>query len=449
MLRLGIYIGLIFGLIGLNLASLAEADIDSVEVELEHRQKANKRDLTTIELLKQVSHSYFSTDPLKGIEYAEEAMAIAKEIENKESQADIFNYFGNFYRDQGLLNLALEAHLYSVEFSEHIGDTSRLVYALNDLGNIYYDQKNLDKALELYSRAAELAMHANSIDALPVSYNNIGLVYHQKKDYDRSFHYFAMALKYREEQGLPELVGHSFNYLGMVYRAQGDYRLATEYFGKALQKFKSINNQVRIGDTYLNIGVNYAMQHDYETAFECFEKAKEHFNDSENKIELAHCLQVYGKYQLESGLFEAAKVTLNEALAVMEEHGFRGLRKQTLLLLSHAEENLDNYKDAFIHYRAYSELKDSLSNSETSNKIARLEATFSYREKEKELALLQKQAEFEQQKAITQKLRLKFLLFFMSGLTIVILLILAIRLKPKKRNKLLAEFKTRMAAFLH
>ena len=100
-----------------------------LESELQERLSDQQKDSTTIDLLKNLSHYYFEVEPLKGIEYAEKAMQIARENNDKEIKGDIFNYFGNFYRDQGLLDLALQAHLNSLEISEEIGDTVRLAYA--------------------------------------------------------------------------------------------------------------------------------------------------------------------------------------------------------------------------------------------------------------------------------------------------------------------------------
>lgn len=431
-----------------TLAAMADQNISALELQLDKRLQSEQRDNTTIDILKELSHHYFSIQPLKGIEYAQLAMTIAKENNDAEKKADIFNYFGNFYRDQGLLDLALEAHLNSLEISEQIGDSLRLVYALNDLGNIYYDQKDYETALGHYGRAADLAKHIGSADALPVSFNNMGLVMHQMGDYEMAFGYFAKALKYREMQNLPELIGHSFNYIGMVYRTQGNYRLATEYFGKALKNFKEINNEMRIGDTYLNIGMNYAMQKEYTTAMECFSKAQGYYEKIEHKVELANCLKVRGKYELEAEQLENAKSTLENALALCDEHGFRGVKKQVLYLLSQAEERLGNYKVALAHYQAYTELKDSLSSSEISSKAARMEAAYSFRQKEKELALAQKENEVHEEQLLAQRLKMQYLITVLSGALIVTLLLLALRLNPKQRRKLVTELKAKAASLL-
>lgn len=433
----------------LGFSALGEGNIDAIELQLDVRLKGNQRDTTTIDLLKELSHHYFSTQPLKGIEYAQLAMTIAKENNDAEKKGDIFNYFGNFYRDQGLLDLALEAHLNSLEISEQIGDTVRLVYALNDLGNIYYDQKNWETALKHYARAADLSKHIGSNDALPVSYNNIGLVMHSMGDYEMAFCYFAKALKYREMQNKPELIGHSFNYIGMVYRSQGDFRLATEYFGKALKQFKEINNEMRIGDTYMNIGINYAMKEDYETAMACFEKAQSYYENVNHKIELTNCFKIRAKYELESGKISEAQKDLLQALALCDENGFRGVKQKVLYLLSQAEEGLGNYKTALEYYQAYTELKDSLSSNEVANKTARMEAAYSFRQKEKEMVLAQKESEVREEKLIAQRLRLKFFITILSGALVVSLLIVALRLKPKQRKKLVTEFKTKVAGLLH
>ncbi len=433
----------------ISLAAMASEAIDLLEQKLDSRLKNELRDTTTIDLLKELSHHYFSTQPLKGIEYAQLAMTIAKENNDAEKKGDIFNYFGNFYRDQGLIDLALEAHLNSLEISEQIGDTLRLVFALNDLGNIYYDQKNWETALKHYTRAADLAKNIGSTDALPVSYNNIGLVMHSMGDYEMAFAYFAKALKYREMQNKPELIGHSFNYIGMVYRTQGNYRLATEYFGKALKNFKEINSEMRIGDTYLNIGINYAMQEDYEIAIECFSKAQGYYENIEHKIELTNCFKVRAKYELEMGKAGDAQKNLVSALELCDKHGFRGLKKQVLYLLSKAEEELGNYKSALGYYQAYTELKDSLSSTEVANKTARMEAAYSFRQKEKEHVLAQKESEVREEKLIAQRLRLKFLITVLSGALVVALLIAALRLKPKRRKKIISDLKTKVASLLH
>lgn len=433
----------------LGFSVLAEESIDAIELQLNARLENDLRDNTTIDILKELSHHYFSTKPLKGIEYAQLAMTIARENGDDAKKGDIFNYFGNFYRDQGLLDLALEAHLNSLEISEKIGDTLRLTYALNDLGNIYYDQKDFETALKHYARAVDLAKHIGSSDALPVSYNNIGLVMHSKGDYEMAFSYFAKALKYREMQNSPELIGHSFNYLGMVYRTQGDYRLATEYFGKALKNFKEINHELRIGDTYLNIGVNYAMQQDYETAMACFSKAQANYENINHKVELTNCFKVRAKYELEYGMTESARNNLLSALTLCDENGFRGVKKQVLYLLSKAEERLGNYKVALEYYQAYTELKDSLSSNEIQTKTARMEAAYSFRQREKEMALLQKEHEVTEEKLVAQRLRLKFLITILSGALIVSVLLMALKLTPKQRRKMVTELKTKAASLLH
>jgi len=234
-------------------------------------------------------------DP-EGIEYAKDAIDVAKKIDEK-SKADAEHNLGYIYSLRSQDDQALECFNKSLEISKNCNylfgtfralegiaqaymyldsiklseKTSRYLLELalkNDsikqeanayfqLGKICEQNENYDSAIVLLNKALEIRKAINDKKDIAKTYNGLGKLYYEKVDYPKSIEYYNDAIKIRETINDPEGLAIAYLNFGNTLSSIGKYQPALEQYQKALKTFELIKKQDGIAASCFGIGNVY------------------------------------------------------------------------------------------------------------------------------------------------------------------------------------------------
>lgn len=281
-----------------------------------------------------------ANDP-EGVEYAKDAIDLAKKI-NEKAKADAIENLGKVYyyqnqNSQALvyfkqsldlssksnyiegvfrgLNRIAQAYYYSdsIEQSEKISrqllllarqkdSTKQEANAYFQLGQIAKEKGNSDSALILMNKALELRKIIGDQRDIAKTYNGIGLLYYEMANYQESFDCFTKEIKIKEL--LNDLYGLAVAYMNFGYMQinMSNYQPALEQFQNALKTFEQIGNQEGIARTCNGIGMVYENlsqstlavkdnEANYNKALEYYQRTLEIFRKLEFKSEEGKSLQ--------------------------------------------------------------------------------------------------------------------------------------------------------------
>lgn len=212
------------------------------------------------------------------------------------------NNLGNFYRDSGRLDEAIDEFHHALRLFENYAE------AHNNLGITYRKKGMHEEAYNEYQKALQLNPD------YPDVHNNLGVLYTKINRSDLAMEEFKRAIKSKQ------MYSDAHNNLGILYAYTGELDLAIESFKNA------ISSRPDHPDAYANLGTAYLKKGMYDEAIQQFLKAISYDNQ-----------YVKAYYYLSTaywnkGQYEKAAETCRMILSIDPTHG------DTLTLLNTIEQ---------------------------------------------------------------------------------------------------------------
>ncbi|MER3327981.1 MAG: tetratricopeptide repeat protein [Candidatus Kapaibacterium sp.] len=319
-------------------------------------------------------------------------MKIQKEIKDKQGIIQSYNNIGITYDYLGNNKEAIEYYESSIRLSKEIGYKQGIASGYLNIALIQYDLGEMEKSLINVTKALEIAKQGRDKFNLANAYANVGYVRAGMKNYDEALENYNQALKlYIELNDMKGIANVMFT-LGDLRKDQGDMEQALWYFGESLKSYEKMEQSYDIAACFMSIGRCHLGLNQITKAINNCEKAY----TTSNRI---------GAIEIEKDacdcLYEAYKKGGNEKKA--------------------------------LSYLAISEaLEDSISNKETSEKLAQLE------QERKMLADSLSKETQKTEKEVEESKSTQYLLLFGSGL-LMLLIVCGYFIKKMNSNKLVAK----------
>lgn len=359
-----------------------------------------------IEIYIQISNELVNKHLDSAMLYAERANNMIGELKSDTSVSDVYVNLGNVYRARGNHALSLDYYFKAKRILENlVEDEPDVIESKLKLSNIYgyigvnyFYQLKYDQALEYYEESLKIQEEIRRIN--PDSYsmydqvrlfNNMAGIYIRAFDYDRAIEYYKTALELNDNETKVILASSLYNNLGICYMEKREPELALEYFWKALAIRENKGDKRGIAQCYNNIGKNYVYQGN-------FPQAKKYLLDAYN----------LGR---EIGNMESVRISLQAITSLYD--------------------TLNMHKQAFQSMKELKVISDSIFNTESLNRISRLELEYEF---EKQLKIYN--LELQRREALKEKQELIYL--FVGGALFFLLLtaVLLIILQRNKNNRL-------------
>jgi tetratricopeptide (TPR) repeat protein len=451
------------------------AKIDS----LENLLKNLPNDTLKTNIYNQLSVEYRKKDFKKAIEYAHKGLALAKKISFKKGEANINVCLANNYSYGGVLDSAEYYFLKAIALREANKDEKGQAMSLNSLGNLYVNQGRYQDAINKYILALNLFERIKDSSSAP--YNNLGVVNLYIGNYEDALNFYFKGLKLFEKTGEQDLAYNVTLGAGNVYAAMKKYKDALIYYQKALAISTAISNKSGISKSLNNIGSIYESLHKNDTALSYYKqslKIKEELGDNSTiAVSLMSIGNIYASGSAKN--YEKALEYYRRGLSIYEEINNKGEKAKALInigslysnkgdtekaiqylklgleaateiesidLMMKSNEEIaalyfknNDYKNAYIHHKNYTTLKDSILNETTSKNIAEIQTKYETEKKEKEIESLTKDQLLKDAKIQSQNnLRNAFII----GIVLLVLLIILTYnryLIKQKANKEIGE----------
>ena len=471
-------IQIILVLVSTGTGSFADTYADSLLKELQHADTYQK-----VDIYRNLGKYYIRKKPSKALEYSKKGLLLAKEIKNDSLTSRMQLVIARVHINSGEYNKAIGVYKIVLPFFIKTRDTMHRATVAGNMGICYKELDQYDAAIKSYKKALKLSKSMNDSMYIGACLQNIGLVYTEKGDMKTAMEYYQTALnifeKIENQSGISICIGNIAN----IYSVWNKFEKSLEFYTK-MYKIALAQNDIRTQIRALsNSGIAYIHLDKIDTAAIYYEKAKAAAIEAEDKVMLARIYANLGDLYLELDMDPIALENYTKSLKIKKEirdtsgimnvnlsignfytkqgkfsKAFTYYRKAEKFLqvinspLQHSQYHLDlyeyynntgNFKKSLEHYKAHIQFKDSIFNNETSQKVADFEVKYKTAEKEKEIALLNQQKDFEQkerekEKKYNRRIQVLFAIGGIMLILVVIILINRYRLK-KKANKELTE----------
>jgi PAS domain S-box-containing protein len=349
------------------------------------------------------------------------ANKIAGELKDQDLNRRSIANLSVIYTGKGDYAKALEGYREILRSLEKKDDKKMRSKIFINIGEINRYQGNYPQALEFYHKALKLKEEDNEEPGISLSFINIGSIYALQGDYDKALDYEHRALKIAEKISDKRLISNCYEEIGNAY-LQTNKPEALDYFRKALTIVEKLSYQTPILRIVSKIGDFYRVRGDYKEALVNYSRALKISEELRRKRTICEtCIKIGGIYFLQKEYAEALKYN-QESLALANELKLLDNKKDVHKQLSEIYAATNDYKNAYIHHKQYTEINDSVYNEKNVKKIAELEYTYKF-EKEKQAI------ELEQQKkdaVRTAEKRLQWIIIFSLTTAFILMCLLAI-----------------------
>jgi two-component system, NarL family, sensor histidine kinase UhpB len=406
-----------------------------------------KEDTGKVNLYRNLAGSLKFTNPSKAIEYARKGIALSKILDFEKGSAGCYLNLSTAYTFSDKLDTALIYLDTALQYAHKVGDPNRLGLAYLNRADIYRQQQNFTQSLKDCDTALQYANQANNDDVRARVTQTIGSVFYQQEIYPQSIIYHEKAIALYRKTGNLRMQAIVNNNLGLNYKSIKQFEKAIAVTTEAIRitdSLKDISNQSlfngNLSDAYYEMG-NYTQAEKYAGL------AMKYAIMQNNQKQMALAWEITGNVYLKQKRVAEALSVLNKAMPVFKQLDATDRINTIADALAEAYSLAGNYTKAYEYMRIAQVTNDSLVKWKYDDEIAAMQTKFKVGEKDKEILLLNKDKELQQEKLQKQNL----LIISTTAFTILALIgvwLLINRSRLKQRMKLL-EIRGKIAADLH
>ncbi|QSE96274.1 tetratricopeptide repeat protein [Fulvivirga lutea] len=334
-------------------------------------------------ILNDLYKQYANNDPVKAMDYTQQALDLATEINDPSGMASSYNNIGVLNKNRGKLDEALDSYLNAVRIEEEYKFVDALPYTYNNIGTIYSLKGEFEKALVYFNKALEQFQSINHKLRIIGTLNNIGNVYSDLQEYDYALKNYLQSLEIYESLEDNSEAFVPFNNIGNIYFQRGEWANAMAFYESAFDLERLNNDKNGQANALHNIGTVHKATKNYEKAIEVFNEALSTAQETDNKrlIEI-----IYGS--LAETYFASGDMFM-----------------------------------AYSFLQLHNNTKEQVFNELSNRRIAELESAFEFEKKEAEIEALKIQSELQQLQIQNDKIVITSVVivsFLVVGLSLVI-----------------------------
>ena len=360
-------------------------NVDSLLLLVKSAELSNKK----CDLLNEAARLISSKDPIKSIDYAEDAFQIALVLRYNSGIAKSNYLIGRAHERISNNVNSLEKYFAALVIYENLNDESEIANIKFRIAVVFKNISNYYKALEYCLGALTIMEKLNDKIGISKTYNIMGSIYKYLNDYEKAleFYYKGAGIQRKYNNGVSSNI---YNNIGIIYVRTQKYNEALEYYLKSLQLRLQSNNKAGVAHSYNNIGVVRLEQEKYDSAFIYFQKSRVLKIEVGDKRGLANTYHNIGECNFKTGEFKKAFKYIDSSMVYAQKIGFLESVKNNYELLSEIYLKKKQYDSSLFYYKLFSNLKDSLLGGETLTKVTQLEFEYE-QQKAVKLSKLSKQ----------------------------------------------------------
>lgn len=340
--------------------------------------QTQKEDTAKVSTLNALSGKLsFKGDDKNALEYANEALLLAKKLNHKASLAGSYEALSAVYTNKEDFPESNKYLYLALKSFEEIGDQERSAHCLVWIGFNFFWQENYDQAFNAYSNALKIYNQIGDDKTIGVAHSFIFLakIYWVQKKYTESLNYNSIGLKISIEEDYKQLAANAYTCIGDILSVQ----IPT------LQFLKDNSTQ----STSLNEALNNYLE------------ALNNFREVQDYGGMADSYQHASEVNIRLNRYLEAQKYIDSALRIAKQFYIKDNLGKSYLIQSKLDSARGYYKPAYNHYKLYILYRDSILHEENIRKAEDYQLQYEIDKKENQIILLSTQNKL--QSALTAK----------------------------------------------
>jgi tetratricopeptide (TPR) repeat protein/DNA-binding CsgD family transcriptional regulator len=371
-----------------------------------------------------IAYELRQSDPKKAEELANEALELARKNENKEGIAFALTTKGYLFEGSDDFMQALNCYLEALTLRTETGNNDEIAPLHYSIGSLYKTLGDYQKAIESCVAGLKIYEATGDKNGIAQIFRVMGSIYKYNGEYEKSLYYYFNGLTLNEDLGNMSGLANSYNNIGVVYILMNEVDKALSYYHKSLDINLAEGIESEAAINYGNIGVAFLQMDQMDSALFYINKRYNLALELNDKKGTAISMGSFGDYYLKKKEYPTAIEYYKQALRQSRALGLLESAKGNLQSLSDLFEEKADYETASRYFKSYINLRDSLLNQETLQRIEQIEMEYEYEKERNEHEMIDQRNGFLRTVGF---IALVFILLFL----LIIYLIQNIKLKHK------------------
>lgn len=212
-------------------------------------------------------------------QHFQEALTIAKQLNNKQLLANILNNLGAVENVRSEHLRAISLYSECISIYQYMADDLGLARIYHNIGMSHADQKNWQEANTFYGKSLGISDSLGIRPLKSITFLNraLALAYMRNFEAAREYNFKALELLKHLDDDLGIAEYHKIQ--GVIEREQGDGATACEQFNRALQQFQAMGNKLGVAETLHEMGLLESAPGEDKEGVDYLDQAREGYQE--------------------------------------------------------------------------------------------------------------------------------------------------------------------------
>lgn len=353
--------------------------------------KAARHDTTIAHAFSMLCFHYSVSNPDSALYYGKKGMALAMQLKNERSIANISNSLGWVYYKQHDYAKAEELFNNSLRTWQKSGDRSREAKVMNNLALLFMDQGDYNRSLSYMQRVLNLDDTLKDMHTKAADLHTTGRLYNLMKDFKEARNFFEAAHKISVTQKNLINQARELMSIGNTYVSEEKFKDAIPFYDKCISIYKTVNMSQDLGLVYENAAGAYFGIKQYDKAFSCLDEALFNYQKVKSRTDMYYAWLSRGDMLEKINQIAASVASYTNAYNLSTELADVTMQYPVMENLARTKSMTGDYQAAYNLFTRARVIKDSIFSVDKQNELLRLKTAFDTERKEKENVLLKAQ----------------------------------------------------------
>jgi len=357
---------------------------------------------------KDIARAYRQIDLDSAVFFARKGYELAKQQQYSLGRAENIATLGDIYVQMDSLDEAKSYYQEAIQYflaEDRLFDHTQISMII---GNIYLTKNEYIAALEIYQNCLETSLENDFQSLLPHLYNNLGNLYLQIEDYEDALSNYEQARVLFRSIGDDYSAAIALSNISNIKSILGQTQEAIEGYLDVIRVFSVRDNWSDIARVYNLIAQIHYNEGQYEKGREYIELALNLLDKSPSDYQgplFVYKAEIYttaSKLAYEEGRIDKAKSYARTALRLAEAISIKKEAFENARILSMIYDKQGRLDSALAYNKIYIENIEEYQSENDLKRLTQLKMQYEFDEilKEREIARVRKQAEYERKELL-------------------------------------------------
>jgi len=324
-------------------------------------------------------------DHEQSMTFLRRALHVAQELSHPAQVESIYTQISSNFYSLGQVDSATQYMKDLIAYKRRVGSENDLISDLSMLGKLFAESGTNLRAQETLIRALRIAESKRDTFFMMSLCSDIAGLYVEQELWTDAFAYAKRAAGLARQKQVQLILADNLLREGLIHAQLDSNTLALQHYQEAFEQYRKLNNNMRMADAQLGIAKLYREQQATEQAYYYTREAIALRKNSSDQLGLLEAQLMLAELHVQNAAHQQALPLLRSCLQRASDLSNPALQRNCFQLLAEAQAALGHHAAAYRHYKAYTLLKDSISNLEKARAINELGIQYETELKDKAL----------------------------------------------------------------